>query len=71
MSRQFRHAMLTEATHDVAAPMLRYVHARAEALGKRVHFSQQYAEATDLPDGFFDLILSQIVIHEISRRALP
>ena len=56
---------------EVGAPMLRYAHARAEALGKPVHFSQQNAEHTDFPDGHFDLILSQIVIHETSRRALP
>jgi len=56
---------------DVGAPMLRYAHARAEALGKRVHFSQQNAEETDFPDGFFDLVVSQIIIHETSRRALP
>jgi SAM-dependent methyltransferase len=56
---------------EVAAPMLRYAHARAEALGKRVHFSQQNAEATDFPDGHFDLVMSQIVIHETSHRALP
>ena len=56
---------------EVGAPMLRYAHARAEALGRRVHFSQQNAEHTDFPDGHFDLILSQIVIHETSRRALP
>lgn len=56
---------------DVGAPMLRYAHARAEALRKRVHFSQQNAEATDFPDGFFDLVISQIIIHETSRRALP
>lgn len=56
---------------DVGAPMLRYAHARAEALGKRVHFSQQNAEETDFPDGFFDLVISQIIIHETSQRALP
>lgn len=56
---------------EVGAPMLRYAHVRAEALGKRVHFSQQNAEHIDFPDGHFDLILSQIVIHETSRRALP
>lgn len=31
---------------DVAAPMLRYAHARAEAKGAKVHFSQQNAHAT-------------------------
>jgi ubiquinone/menaquinone biosynthesis C-methylase UbiE len=56
---------------DVAAPCLRYAHARAEALGKRVHFSQQNAERTDFPDGHFDLIVSHLVLHETSNAALP
>ncbi|MEQ8248206.1 MAG: class I SAM-dependent methyltransferase [Alphaproteobacteria bacterium] len=56
---------------DIGAPMVRYAHARAQALGKTVHFSQQNAETTDFPDAHFDLIVSQIIIHETSRRALP
>ncbi|MBM3503223.1 MAG: class I SAM-dependent methyltransferase [Alphaproteobacteria bacterium] len=56
---------------DVGAPCLRYAHARAEALGKRVHFSQQNAESTDFPDGFFDLIVSHLVLHETSNKAVP
>lgn len=55
---------------DLGAPVLRYAHARAESLGKAVHFSQQNAEATDFPDGHFDLIVSHIVIHEMSPAAL-
>jgi SAM-dependent methyltransferase len=55
---------------DVGAPVLRYAHARAEALGKRVHFSQQNAEQTDFPDGHFDLITSHLLVHETSRKAL-
>lgn len=55
---------------DVAAPMLRYAHARAEALGKRVHFSQQNAEHTNFADGSFDLIVSHILLHETSAKAL-
>jgi ubiquinone/menaquinone biosynthesis C-methylase UbiE len=54
---------------DVGAPMLRYAHARAESLGKRVHFSQQSAEATTFPDKHFDLIVSHILLHEVSRQA--
>ena len=34
---------------DVAAPLLRYAHARAESVGRAVHFSQQNAERTDFP----------------------
>jgi ubiquinone/menaquinone biosynthesis C-methylase UbiE len=56
---------------DVAAPVLRYAHARAEALGVPVHFSQQNAEKTDFEDGSFDLVLSHIVLHETSKSALP
>lgn len=55
---------------DLAAPVLRYAHARAESLGRAVHFSQQNAECTDFPDGHFDLIVSHIVLHELSPAAL-
>lgn len=55
---------------DVGAPILRYAHARADAFGKRVHFSQQNAEHTNFADGSFDLIVSHILLHETSNRAL-
>jgi SAM-dependent methyltransferase len=55
---------------DVGAPVLRYAHARAEALGKKVHFSQQNAEHTNFPDGHFDLIVSHILVHETSHNAI-
>lgn len=55
---------------DIGAPMLRYAHARAEALGKRVHFSQQNAEHTNFPDGSFDLVVSHILLHEIPQPAI-
>lgn len=55
---------------DVSAPMLRYGHARAEALGKRVHFSQQNAENTNFPDESFDLVVSHILLHEIPKSTI-
>jgi SAM-dependent methyltransferase len=55
---------------DVGAPVLRYAHARAESLGKKVHFSQQNAETTNFPDGHFDLIVSHILVHETSHGAI-
>ncbi|QTH20161.1 class I SAM-dependent methyltransferase [Rhizorhabdus wittichii] len=55
---------------DVGAPVLRYAHARAESLGKAVHFSQQNAEHTNFPDGHFDLIVSHILVHETSHVAM-
>jgi SAM-dependent methyltransferase len=56
---------------DVAAPVLRYAHARAEGMGLPVHFSQQNAEATDFAEGFFDVVCSHIIMHETSTRAAP
>ena len=56
---------------DVSASLLRYAHARAEALGCAVHFSQQNAERTDFPDGHFDLVVSHILAHETSAHAWP
>lgn len=53
---------------DVAAPVLRYAHARAESLEKPIHFSQQNAEKTNFPDGHFDLIVSHILVHETSHK---
>jgi ubiquinone/menaquinone biosynthesis C-methylase UbiE len=54
---------------DVGAPVLRYGHALAEHEGLPVHFSQQNAEATDFPDGHFDLIVSSFFLHEIPLKA--
>ena len=55
---------------DVAAPGLRYGHARAAAMGRRVLFSQQNAEQTNFADGSFDLVVSHLLMHETSRTAL-
>lgn len=54
---------------DVAAPMLRYAHARCESMGVPIHLSQQNAESLDFEDGSFDLIVSHILIHETSTTA--
>lgn len=55
---------------DVGAPVLRYAHARAQALGVAVNFSQQNAESTDFEAGSFDLVVSHIMLHETSKSAL-
>ncbi len=55
---------------DVSAPMLRYARARAEAMGKQVHFSQQNAECTNFAAESFDLIVSHILLHEIPPSAI-
>ena len=55
---------------DVAAPCLRYAHSRAEAFGKAVHFVQANAERTQFEDSSFDLVVSHILMHETSNRAI-
>ena len=56
---------------DVGAPLVRYAHARAAALGAEVHFAQMNAEATEFESGSFDLIVSHILLHETSAKAMP
>ncbi|MEH6548844.1 MAG: class I SAM-dependent methyltransferase [Pseudomonadales bacterium] len=56
---------------DVGPSQLRYAHARAEHLGKTVHFSQQSAESTDFESGSFDLVVSSAMFHETSTAAVP
>ncbi|MBM3503000.1 MAG: class I SAM-dependent methyltransferase [Alphaproteobacteria bacterium] len=55
---------------DVAAPCLRYAHARSEMAGIAAHYSQQNAERTDFDDESFDLVVSTIVLHETSAKAI-
>ncbi|MFK7830471.1 MAG: class I SAM-dependent methyltransferase [Congregibacter sp.] len=56
---------------DVAGPQLEYAHARAGALGYDVNFAQMNAEQTDFEAESFDLIVSGILLHETSARAMP
>lgn len=57
---------------DTAAPVLRYGHARAQALGARnLHFVQMDAAALDFPDGYFDWVQTTMFLHELSGTALP
>ncbi|MFL2770398.1 MAG: class I SAM-dependent methyltransferase [Rhodospirillaceae bacterium] len=53
---------------DVGAAMLRYGHARAEALGARVHFHQMDAANTAFKDESFDLVVSHNGMHEMSQK---
>ena len=55
---------------DVAAPMLRYAHARAESLGVPVHFSQQNAEHMNYDDDTFDFVVSGATLHELSTAGI-
>jgi len=53
---------------DLSPGMLRYAHARAELLGRKVHFHQQDAASTQFPDGHFDLIISHNLFHEVAAQ---
>ena len=56
---------------DVGGPCVRYAHARAAALGHPIHFLQRNAEETGFPNASFDLIVSHILLHETSGKAMP
>ena len=51
---------------DAAPGMLRYAHARAEALGAAVHFHQMNAADMTFADASFDLIVSHNAMHEMA-----
>lgn len=50
---------------DVAAPVLRYAHARAESMGVPVDFRQMNATAMDFEDEQFDVVFSSMFMHEL------
>lgn len=54
---------------DVGGPMVRFAHTRAVDLGLEVHFAQRLAEDTRFPDNHFDLVISNILHHEVSAQA--
>ena len=56
---------------DVGAPVIRYAHARAKAMGHDINFAQMNAEETTFEDGYFDLVVSHIMLHETSAVAMP
>ncbi len=56
---------------DLAAPMLRYGHARAAGMSvPNLTFMQANVEQLPFPDGHFDFIYSTMFLHETSYQAL-
>ena len=51
---------------DIAAPGLRYGHAKAELAGVKMHLSQQNAEKVNFAYESFDLVVSSFFFHEIA-----
>lgn len=58
---------------DTAAPVLRYAHARARALGvNNIRFIQANGEELpQFPDGHFDWVQTTMFLHETSGKAMP
>ncbi|MDG2241864.1 MAG: methyltransferase domain-containing protein [Rhodospirillaceae bacterium] len=54
---------------DVGGPMVRYAHLKARDIGVDVHFAQRKAEDTKFPDGYFDIVTSFIINHEMPPEA--
>lgn len=50
---------------DAGGPLVRYAHMRANDLGIDVNFAQRLAEDTKFEDGYFDMVVSSIINHEI------
>jgi len=56
---------------DVGGPMVRYGHMRAVDLGVDVNFAQRLAEDTKFNDNHFDIVVANILFHEVSPDATP
>lgn len=55
---------------DLAAPCLRYAHARAQAMGRTLHFSQMNAADLSFADCSFDLVFSSMFLHELPVKTI-
>jgi ubiquinone/menaquinone biosynthesis C-methylase UbiE len=68
---QFAHALkekFPEAevwANDVAGPMLRFAHMNSVKLGKDIHYVHELSEQTQFPDNHFDIVTSNLLIHEV------
>ena len=54
---------------DVGGPMVRYAHMRAVDLGIEVNFAQRLAEDSGFADNHFDIVVANILFHEVTTDA--
>ncbi|HEY6644442.1 class I SAM-dependent methyltransferase [Povalibacter sp.] len=54
---------------DVAGPMVRFAHLRANQMGMNVNFAHRLAEDNGFPDNHFDIITSSSFHHEMTAEA--
>lgn len=52
---------------DVGGPMVRYAHMRAADEGVAVNFAQRLGEDTKFPDNYFDLVVTNLLFHEVNQ----
>lgn len=55
---------------DAGEGLLRYAHLRAESLGIPLQLKQQDVANCEYPDGVFDLIVSNILLHEVPTEVM-
>jgi 2-polyprenyl-3-methyl-5-hydroxy-6-metoxy-1,4-benzoquinol methylase len=55
---------------DVGAPMIRYAHMRSADMGVEVHYRQVLAEDNKFPDNHFDMVVDNLLQHEMTREAI-
>lgn len=55
---------------DLGAPMLKFARHRAAEHNRPIHFKQMNGEATDYPDGYFDLVFCKLLLHEVPTKAV-
>ncbi len=53
---------------DMAAPCLRYAHARAQSLGVTAHFRQGSSDYLPFDDASVDVVFSSMFLHELPNR---
>ena len=73
---QFAHALkrkFPEAevwANDLAGPMLRFAHMNSVKLGEEIHYVHELSEQSQFPDGYFDIVTSNLLIHEVTPEAI-
>ena len=55
---------------DVGGPMVRYAHHRAAGMGLDIHYAQRLAEDTQFPDNYFDIVVTNLLFHEVEPPAI-
>ncbi|MDX2221933.1 MAG: methyltransferase domain-containing protein [Rhodospirillaceae bacterium] len=55
---------------DIGAPMIRFAHLRSADMGVDVNYAQRLAEDTKFPDNHFDIVVDNLLQHEMTREAI-